>query len=47
MAVMAREAWTDERLDDLNRMIIQPFGGMIVTMALGFGGMIVALVTRA
>jgi tetrahydromethanopterin S-methyltransferase subunit G len=75
MAVMAREAWTDERLDDLNkkvdngfgemreefravrgelggqiaalqRMMIQLFFGMIVTVILGFGGMIVALVTQ-
>jgi hypothetical protein len=82
MAVMAREAWTDERLDDLNhkvdegfkevreefravrgeigalrgdlsgqiaglqRMTFQLFAGMIVTMTLGLGGMIVALVTQ-
>lgn len=87
MAVMAREVWTDERLDDLNhrvdegfketreefravrgemksefqsvraeiqavrgelggqiaalhRTTLQLFGGMMVTMVLGFGGMI-------
>lgn len=75
MAVMAREAWTDERLDDLNhrvdegfkemreefravrfelggqiaalhRTMMQLFLGMMVTMVLGFGGLIVALVTQ-
>jgi hypothetical protein len=76
MAVMARETWTDERLDDLNhsvdegfgemraefravrselggqiaglhRTVMQLFLGMMVTMVLGFGGLIVALVTQA
>lgn len=98
MAVMAREVWTDERLDDLNkrvdegfketreefralrgemkaefqavrgemkteslairgdlggqiaalhRMTFQLFAGMIVTLVLGFGGMIVALFTQS
>lgn len=75
MAVMARESWTDERLDDLNqkvdagfretreefrairaelggqiaalhRMTFQLFAGMILTLVLGFGGMIVALITQ-
>ena len=82
MAVMAREAWTDERLDDLNqrvdegfketreefravrgeiaavrvelggqiaalhRMTFQLFAGMILTLVVGFGGMIVALITQ-
>jgi hypothetical protein len=86
MAVMAREVWTDERLDDLNRrvdegfketrvefralrlemkgefqsvgadlggqiaalqrMTFQLFTGMIVTLVLGFGGMIVTLLTQ-
>jgi hypothetical protein len=82
MAVMAREAWTDERLDDLNqrvdegfketreefravrgeiaavrvelggqiaalhRMTFQLFAGMILTLVLGFAGMIVALITQ-
>ena len=95
---MAREVWTDERLDDLNkrvdegfketreefralrgemkaefqavrgemkteslairgdlggqiaalhRMTFQLFAGMIVTLVLGFGGMIVALFTQS
>lgn len=26
MAVMAREAWTDERLDDLNKRVDEGFG---------------------
>ncbi|HYH53335.1 MAG TPA: hypothetical protein VD761_04320 [Solirubrobacterales bacterium] len=79
MAVMAREVWTDERLDDLNKRVdegfketreefravrgemksefqavrgeiaalhrttFQLFIGMMVTMALGFGGMIVTI----
>jgi len=83
MAVMAREVWTDERLDDLNqrvdegfkemreefravrgeiaavrvelggqiaalhRMTFQLFAGMILTLVLGFGGMIVALITQS
>lgn len=105
MAVMAREVWTDERLDDLNkrvdegfnetreefravrmemkgefqavraemksefqsvrgeigavrgdlggqiaalhRMTFQLFAGLIVTLGLGFGGMIVALLTQS
>ncbi|HEX6152750.1 MAG TPA: hypothetical protein VFZ19_04420 [Solirubrobacterales bacterium] len=75
MAVMAREVWTDERLDDLNkrvdegfketreefravrselggqiaalhRMTFQLFVGMMVTMALGFGGLIVTLIVQ-
>jgi hypothetical protein len=28
MAVMAREAWTDERLDDLNKRVDDGFSGM-------------------
>ena len=28
MAVMAREAWTDERLDDLNKKVDDGFAGM-------------------
>jgi hypothetical protein len=28
MAVMAREAWTDERLDDLNKKVDQGFARM-------------------
>ena len=28
MAVMAREAWTDERLDDLNKRVDAGFGEM-------------------
>ena len=76
MAVMAREVWTDERLDDLNRRVdegfketreefravrsdlggqiaslhrttLSLFGGIMVTMALGFGGMIVTLLTQS
>ena len=94
MAVMAREVWTDERLDDLNkrvdegfretreefravrsemkgefqavrgeiqgvrgdlggqiaalhRMTFQLFVGMMVTMALGFGGLIVTLLIQS
>jgi len=94
MAVMAREVWTDERLDDLNKRVdegfketreefravrsemksefqavrgeiqgirgelggqiaalhrttFQLFAGMMVTMALGFGGMIVAILTQS
>jgi hypothetical protein len=94
MAVMARDVWTDERLDDLNkrvdggfkenreefravrsemksefqavrgeiqgvrgelggqiaalhRMTFQLFAGLIATMVLGFGGMIVALLTQS
>jgi hypothetical protein len=76
MAVMARETWTDERLDDLNqkvdagfketreefravraelggqiaalhRAMLQLFGGMIVTLVVGFGGMIVALLSQS
>jgi len=76
MAVMAREVWTDERLDDLNRRVdegfretreefravraelggqiaalhrttFQLFVGVIMTMILGFGGMIVALLTQS
>lgn len=83
MAVMAREVWTDERLDDLNRRLdegfretreefrairgemksefqavrgeisalhratFQLFVGMMVTMALGFGGMVVTIFTQA
>lgn len=84
---MAREVWTDERLDDLNkrvdegfketrqefravrsemkgefqairtelggqisalhRMTFQLFAGLIATLVLGFGGMIVALLTQS
>jgi len=80
MAVMAKETWTDYRLDDLNkrvdggsnalraemkaefhafraelggqiaalhRMTFQLFAGMILTSVLGFGGMIVALLTQS
>ncbi len=87
MAVMAKETWTDHRLDDLNkrvdggfnetreesralraetsggfqavraelggqiaalhRMTLQLFAGMILTSVLGFGGMIVALLTQS
>jgi len=76
MAVMAREVWTDERLDDLNKRVdegfketreefravraelggqiaalhrtaFQLFVGVIMTMILGFGGMIVALLTQS
>jgi len=72
MAVMAREGWTDERLDDLNqkvdagfketredfravrseiaalhRMTFQLFAGMILTLVLGFGGMIFALINQS
>jgi hypothetical protein len=72
MALMAKEAWTDERLDDLNRKVdagfndtreefravrtelgamhrtmLQLFSGMIVTLVLGFGGMIVALLGQS
>ena len=87
MAVMAREARTDERLDDLNKRVdegfketreefravrskmksefqavrgemggqiaalhrttIQLFIGMMVTMALGFGGLIVTLTVQS
>ena len=68
MAVMAREEWTDQRLDDLNtrigrlevrvdagfeemrremaaqnRMLLQLFGGMFVTMVIGFLGIITQL----
>lgn len=75
MAVMAREGWTDERLDDLNqkvdagfketreefrairaelggqiaalhRMTFQLFAGMILTLVVGFAGMIIALITQ-
>ncbi len=94
MAVVAREVWTDERLDDLNkrvdegfketreefralrsetksefqavrsevqgargelggqiadlhRMTFQLFAGMIVTLVLGFGGMIATFLTQS
>jgi hypothetical protein len=87
MAVMAKETWTDHRLDDLNtrvdggfketqgefralraemngefqavraelggqiaalhRMTFQLFAGMILTLVLGLGGMIVALLTQS
>lgn len=76
MALMVREGWTDERLDDLNqkvdagfretreefrairaelggqiaallRMTFQLFAGMIVTLVLGFGGMILALLSQS
>jgi broad specificity phosphatase PhoE len=71
MAVMAREVWTDERLDDLNHRVDEGFSemreefravrgemaashrsvmhlliGMIVTMALGFAGLIATLVVQ-
>lgn len=87
MAVMAREVWTDERLDDLNKRVdegfketreefravraemksefqavrgelggqiaalhrttFQLFVGMMVTMGLGFGGLIVTLLVQS
>lgn len=72
MAVMAREVWTDERLDDLNKRVdegfkenreefravrseiaglqrttFQLFGGIMVTLVLGFGGMIVTFLSQS
>ncbi len=72
MAVMAREVWTDERLDDLNKRVdegfkenreefravrgeiaglqrttFQLFGGIMVTLVLGFGGMIVTFLAQS
>ena len=82
MAVMAREEWTDERLDDLNhrvdegfkemrtefravrsemqlefqavrsemkgqtRLMIQLFGGMFATFAVGFIGIVITILTQ-
>jgi hypothetical protein len=49
MAVMMpREAWTDERLGDLNARV-ESLDRRIeegVTLILGFGGMILALLTQ-
>ena len=83
MAVMAREVWTDERLDYLNKRVdegfketreefravrgeiqavrgelggqiaalhrttLHLFSGMMVTMVLGFGGLIATLLIQA
>lgn len=82
MAVMAREEWTDERLDDLNhrvdegfketrtefravrsemqqefqavrsemkdqtRLMIQLFGGVFATFAVGFIGIVITILTQ-
>jgi hypothetical protein len=82
MAVMAREEWTDARLDDLNqrvdegfkemrtefravrsemqlelqavrsemkgqtRLMIQLFGGMFATFAVGFIGIVITILTQ-
>jgi len=40
----AREAWTDERLDDLNKLLL--FGGMYATSLVGFLGVIATILTQ-
>jgi len=53
MAVMAREEWTEARLEEMrqemaaqNRMLLQIAGGMFATMVIGFLGTIATILTQ-